>query len=445
MPSTAKNSFFLFSAQIGATGLSFLGSILMARLLGTEGMGKWALYNIALSFAVTLLSFSISTTLIYFINSQKYAIEKILGSLFKYTSIVIIGLFLSLLIIKNYWSLDIIFPKSFQGVDYITIFCLMFVNSFISTIFSVIFYALDYFKFQAFILFFSPFLNIIVYSCYFFNFLPITDDPFLIPLYSNFFIGILNLTLILYGYHYFVGLGVDFKGLRNTELKMIINASTFTYIATIFQFLSYRMDYWFINFYINKSQLGIYALGTQVAQLLWILPGTISQVIYSEFAATESEEDTIKNLERTIRLCLFLLIPICFFFILGIYYLLPIIYGKHFEESIWIIAILILGIIPYSIPILMASYFLSKGYFIINTYAGLVGLIISSIMYAILIPIFGIYGAAVGSIVSYLSNCIICIIFIKQKAKIFSIKKALIPNLSDFWFLITIFKSFVKS
>ena len=416
----------------------------MTRLVGTDGMGKWALYNTALSFAVVLLSFSISTTLIYFINSQKYAIEKILGSLIKYISIVTTLLLLTLLVVKNYVSLDIIMPRAFQNFNYILIFCLMFVNSFISTIFSVIFYALGHFKFQGFVLIITPVLNIVVYGCYFLKLLPVLEDPFLIPLYSNFFIGTLNIVFILYGFRHLTSTKIHFRGLEKVEIKAIIRAAMFTYFATVLQFLSYRMDYWFINFYVNKSQLGVYALGTQIAQLLWILPGTISQVIYSKFAASHSEEDTIHQLERAIKVCFFLLFPICIFFIACVYWLLPIVYGKNFEESIWIIAILILGILPYSIPTLVASYFLSKGYFAVNTYSGIIGMIISLVMYATLIPRFGIYGAAVGSIFSYLSNSITCIVFMKQKSSFFSLRRALIPSLEETKYVITTFKTYLK-
>lgn len=307
----------------------------------------------------------------------------------------------------------------------------MFFNAGISTIFSAIFYAYEKFKLQAFILLLTPLINIVIYALYWFNIIPTLEDPFLLALYANFFTAFINISIIGFGYFKVLKAKISFSPLSKLEIKAIFSASFLTYLATLFQFLSYRMDFWFINYYLNKQELGIYALGTQIAQLLWLFPGAISQVIYSKLASTEDENQIIANLEKTVRISLFLLLPICIFFIIAVYFLLPFVYGTAFSDTIKVIAILIFGILPYTIPIILAIYFLAKGMFKVNTIIGFIGFVISSILYSFLIPRYGIYGAAVSSVFSYLSNCICAIIWLTKINPNFSIQRCLEFNIQE--------------
>ena len=104
------------------------------------------------------------------------------------------------------------------------------------------------------------------------------------------------------------------------------------YVGNVAQFFNYKLDFWVVDEYYGKSNLGIYSLAAQLSQLLWMLPLAISTVLYS-YASTGSREDAINF---TVRLKQIAFYGTLFLGITGLflsYYLIPILYGKEFNES----------------------------------------------------------------------------------------------------------------
>ena len=77
-----------------------------------------------------------------------------------------------------------------------------------------------------------------------------------------------------------------------------------------------------------------------------------------------------------------------------------------FQEVPSIIALLLLGIIPLSGALALSAYFAGIHKIHINLYGSCIGLMVSLLLNILLIPTYGIRGAAISSILSYVSTAL---------------------------------------
>jgi O-antigen/teichoic acid export membrane protein len=74
------------------------------------------------------------------------------------------------------------------------------------------------------------------------------------------------------------------------------------------------------------------------------------------------------------------LIGAVLFFILT-FFAIPLLYGKEFSEAGWMIGILLLGVLPFTITTILASFFAGTNRLFINFRTSLIGLVFAAIGY----------------------------------------------------------------
>jgi len=79
--------------------------------------------------------------------------------------------------------------------------------------------------------------------------------------------------------------------------------------------------------------------------------------------------------------------------------------------------LLMLGIIPFSIAPIIASYHISVHRIQLNLFGAVAGFVAALLLYAILIPPYGIVGACIGTIVSYNLNNVLLMRWFKRESQ----------------------------
>jgi O-antigen/teichoic acid export membrane protein len=249
----------------------------------------------------------------------------------------------------------------------------------------------------------------------FFEILPYNHvDPFKSIVWVTFITAIISSIAIVIIFSKLLPVRPAKKLISVAMIRQFILFSSMAYVGNIATFFNYKLDFWVMDAYQGKSQLGIYSLAVQLTQLLWLLPTAISTVLYS-YASTGSRENAIKF---TVQLKQIGFYSTLFFGIIGLtlsYYFIPILYGKEFTPAFNLMSLLIIGIIPFSIPRIIASLFAARGNFKISFLVSVYGFIISTILYFTLIPLWGLYGGAIASSISYIFISIIAEIWFCRK------------------------------
>jgi len=201
----------------------------------------------------------------------------------------------------------------------------------------------------------------------------------------------------------------------------------FTYLLIT---MNYKVDVimlkWFPN--VSKTELSYYSLGVLIAETVWIISDVFKDVIF----AKTSQADHFDEVSAAIRVSNVLMVVVVLGMIAAGKPFIWIFYGKEFVEAYGIIVLLMCGVPVMSWFKILHPLFnaLGKRWFSFFTLLAAVAANIG--VNLILIPRFGIYGAAGASIVSYF----ICgISFLAEYAKLAEEKIyfLLIPGRQDFY------------
>ena len=214
------------------------------------------------------------------------------------------------------------------------------------------------------------------------------------------------------------------------------------FFSNILQFLAYRMDYWFINYFRTKEELGLYALAAKLNQVLWLLPMTIAAVIIP-FTVTASGElaEKIKTILR-LQFNGYILLGILLAITSPI--LIPLIFSSDFHGTVLPFIILLPGVIIFTLTTILAAYFAGINRQDINLKISFFCFFTILIGDIFLVPRLGKEGAAIASCIGYAaSGCISLYIFSKQSGN--SFKELLVVKKKDFTLIKNLFADKFKA
>ena len=175
--------------------------------------------------------------------------------------------------------------------------------------------------------------------------------------------------------------------------------------------LNYRIDVLMLKIFVPYVEIGLYSVGSKLAQYVWLIPDAFKEVIYARTAKNDSVDEIKFVLKINIVITIFIIIFILIFGKLIIH----ILFGEEYLNAYpvtWIIFFGIPSMVLYKIisPLYMANGKQNKCFFIL-----LVSVIANIITNFIFIPLCGKFGAAISTVFSYsICGLIFYISFIKD-------------------------------
>ena len=411
----ASNIIRQFLTQFIGLISGFAISIITARILGAAGRGDFSLLLNTSGFLCLLLSFSFGTSVVHIIASNKMAQRSVVNS-FLAGTFILIGLCVLLLLVFPFRRFSFLLPsnRAEHPAFYPLILLALFVYSMVSTLFNSVLSGNRRFWEQQKVYLFSTGISIVAYAVLFF-----IHTRFRAISFSSFFYFYLVIMALppAGAYYMYMRYSRPERGssfLSSKQISYIITFSLMAYLCNVFQFLSYRMDFWFVEYFNGSHDLGIYSLAVNLAQMLWLLPQAISTILLS-YSGAESPEKGIQNTNTLARIAMLLILSATVFLALTIQFFIPLLYGKEFVKSAYLFKILLAGIVPFSITTILASYFAGTGKIRVNLFCSLIGFLVCLVSDLILIPRYGITGASVATVTAYFtSTAFIAFIYMKQ-------------------------------
>lgn len=382
------------------TGLAFISSVFITRLLGAEGRGEYSLFASSLQLFVVWLGFSLPVSIIYFVAGEKISKDRIFSTMLLFCILTTLLVILLLTVLNYTGGLWIIFPERFRGINWQLFFVAQF---FIMQLNGIIIAYLNAFKIftpQAKFASVIAFLSLVVWALLYFKIINLPWSGFQLVVFVSF---ILSIPLWLFGFYLLRKnkIVVFTKSLLKTEeFIMVMKFAFIAYLCNAMQFLSYRMDFWFVDYFRGSTSLGVYSLAAALAQLFWILPNAISQVLFSYFSDTKNKNILNQAIQYAHITFIVSLIGAVLFFLLA-FFAIPFLYGKEFSNAGWMIGILLLGVLPFTITTILASFFAGTNRLFVNFRTSLIGLVFAALGYILLIPRWGVMGACIASVISY--------------------------------------------
>lgn len=239
---------------------------------------------------------------------------------------------------------------------------------------------------------------------------------------TGFFISIINLRK-------FIDKPFFKKDILSSFIK-ILKYGFLSQVANISQILNYRLCYYLIEKYIGLSDLGRFTISMQASESTWLISRSIALVQYSSISNSNDIQHSRKTTIKYSKITFIVSIIIMSILIIIPTRLYEFILGKDFTGIPQIMIFLFPGIVILSVAQILSPYFSGTGKIHINTIGSVIGLVVTIVTSLILIPSYGLIGAAISNTLSYIVITIIYLLFFLSISKsrindFFSLKQEL--------------------
>ena len=256
---------------------------------------------------------------------------------------------------------------------------------------------------------------------------------------------------LLIGYFLSLGYGIfllrdEYKGLQLGKMfdlnmfKTLFSLGFIKQLGNLSQQLNARMSFYLIALYSTNEALGVFSNGISLTESTLLFSSSLALVQYSRLSnckdETYSKSITLlltkaNILLSTLALVVLSLLPESFY---------TLVFGAEFSQVKQIIQLLFLGVLLLNATTTFTQYFASKGNFHIATIASTIGLIPTIVLGILLIPRFGITGAAISTTLSYTIIFLIEYYYFRRFSN--TKFKDLLPQKQDFTYIKTLVKTF---
>ncbi|MGN8646338.1 oligosaccharide flippase family protein [Gracilibacillus sp. HCP3S3_G5_1] len=396
---------------------SFFVSILLARLLGPEGKGVVTALFVVPNIVISIADLGVRQASAYYIGRKIYSVQDVLSSslfLWLFTSIISIGIVLS------YYSMG-----SLQEYGWILVLI-----------------ALIYIPIKLL----TSYLNGVIQGkqkigninlkeliSFAFNLFGVI---ILVWIFDLGVIGASTVTLLvaLVGLIYFIKIVRSISVMKLKYIKPIpqnlfkkgISFALALFILT----LNYKIDIIFLERMVTSTEVGIYSVGTNLAELIWQLPAAISIVLFARSANSKTNFEAHNRSAKILRITLPILLFICLFFIITSKYIVTLLYGDEFQQSSDVINILLPGVFIIVISKILHPDMAARGKPLYGLLVFIGPLVLNILLNLLWIPNYGVKGAAWASTISYSLGGILYGIVYAKKVGV-RLKDLLILNKGD--------------
>jgi O-antigen/teichoic acid export membrane protein len=423
-----------FGTELVSHFLHFVTIILIVRELSPADFGIFLLF---LSFSLTLYYLSnigLPQAIIFFIGKRKEPLDKIAAiSLFLFSCIGIATVTIGFLL-RDYPLNS--FLKELPSYYFIPLLIIYFFTLLDSFLLSITRGLKNFFLFNIRRVL-TPAVNLIcIFSVYFIYGLSLRSIVAIVTIVSIvltvwFFIKVISLTSLR--------LTIDW-----TTIKSFIGYGTKSYIQILAGHLIYQVDLYILAYLLDAKQVAFYGIAVGMATLLWYIPNTVGVVLFPTLSSVDNEKEIHLFSTQVCRHTL--LITSLGAIILGLVgkYLILFFYGAEYANSVNAMLLLLPGIVVMSVYKVLTRNFSSRNRQQVSIMAASTALVANISLNFVLIPNYGIEGAALASTISYILAGAILVGKVKMESNI-PLRKILLVDASDIKLYVEAITKFLKN
>ena len=380
--------------QVAGLLLSFALGVMLARLLGPEGNGRYAMAMLLPALVLNFLNMGIPAANVYFLGSRRVSLRQALRASVRFW-VVICGFGIPSAVV-----FVLVFGDTlFKGVGLVQLFTalLLFPIALLQNFYLSLLHGKQEFTAYNKALLVSPSAALIL----------VFVAVFLLDLeVSGALSGVITAQLIGM---IFVVLMVH-KRVRSeaSELtsraysKPCITYGIKAHLSNILTFLNYRIDIFLVNYFLNPLSTGVYVVAVNIAERMWILSQSVSFVLLPRLSELHKTKEGSRGLAQTLAKVVFLVTLVA----IGILAVLskPFIvffFGLKYAGAAGALLWLLPGIAFGNLSRVLSNDIAARGRPELNTYVAALEVGINIAANVILIPKMGINGAALATTLAY--------------------------------------------
>jgi O-antigen/teichoic acid export membrane protein len=421
----AKDTAVTLTARIAGLLLALITSVVIARTLGPEGNGIYTLATLFPLLLVTFTNLGIGPATVYYVAQDKYPLKEVLGINVVLSAVAgsaagVVGLVIIVLFRGRF------FPT--VAPQYLMLMLLMVPLTLFGQhyVIQILLGARRIKEFNAATLLQKFFLLLFVLLATVGLKLGIAGALWATILSS------LLLCVVLFPWLRKVAGGVRFR----PNLEYVRDALSYgikAHLGNIVGFLNYRIEIFLLGAFIPVTVVGFYAVAVGLAEKLWFVSESASIVLFPTVSAERDEQQRKQFtplVSRNILLITAIGALVLYLVSQGAIVLL---YSTVYQAAVPLFRILLPGIVFLSAGRILANDIAGRGKPLLNTYVGLIGLVVQVALNLAWIPRFGATGAAWATTISYgITSAVRLWLYLKLSGN--SLTTVILPQSSD-WLL----------
>lgn len=186
------------------------------------------------------------------------------------------------------------------------------------------------------------------------------------------------------------------------KVKYLLKESYPLILTGAIYILFTRIDQLMLGSMINDTAVGIYAVAIKISEGWMFIPGIIATSFFPAMlnARKNNYNLYLQRTQNLLNLMVFLgvVVGIVVFFMASPF--INLIFGESYSESSLVLVIHIWGMLFNAVSIISFRYFLAEDLQIYSFYRALIGLVLNIVLNYLLIPLYGVVGAAISTVIS---------------------------------------------
>jgi len=383
----------LFQRDVFLFFTNLVTGVIIARMMGPEVLGLWIILQMIPSYAESFGRLKFDIAAVYFLGKRKYPIGDVvltLNVLAVLTSSVIIGIFL----LKFDWFYRILFGNSPTDAKlFIYLILLQIPIQFLYLNYSyLLIYREDVKNYNRMVVIkalFASVASIVLLVCFRWGLLAV-----IIPSVLSIFLG------LLYGVVKFGP--VERKGpLFNLPLiKDLSSYGSNIYAATLISSLNSYITNLIVVFYLLPAKVAFFNMAQNKGILMNKIPDAMSTILFPRVSKTDNNAVSAILIARAFRVALLILLLIGMLAFTSIKPLVYILYGPDYLPMVIPFCILLPGLIISSAAGVLNQYFAGVGRVDLAVKIPIVPFLVQVVVAILMIPPFGIAGAAISFLIA---------------------------------------------
>jgi O-antigen/teichoic acid export membrane protein len=176
--------------------------------------------------------------------------------------------------------------------------------------------------------------------------------------------------------------------------------------------------------YLDATAVGVYDAAVRLSDVWYLIPNIIIAALFPAIINARTTSPALFH--KRIKLCALLLVGLNLLIIIPTNIIAPkiisILFGEAFAASAGVLSIYIWSLLGFSLAQLINSYLIAENYVFIYFFASFTTVLVNIGLNIILIPTYGVTGAAFATLVSY--SLIPALPFVFKKIRV----QLLFPN-----------------
>ena len=197
-------------------------------------------------------------------------------------------------------------------------------------------------------------------------------------------------------------------------------------ITVILMEINYKVDVLMLDGQVPTADIGVYSLGVQLAERLWLIPDALKDILLSKLTKGKGPDEVA----RITRISLAAMVACIILAILFGRFFIRLLFGAEYSGAYEIMLVILASVISMVFYKMVYSFNVANGHRVVNMVILGIAAIANVAINYMLIPSMGTMGAAVASLISYFVCGIAFLIYFVRKTNV-SIFSMLFINRTD--------------